>query len=116
MQQVTLTDAEHALCVVAAANAGLPIDAWMRDRILDAARASGSSAAEPPAGPRPRRGPDQLASCAAAFRVRSAACSSSPYSSPNAKPFSPGVVPARAPSVRRVPAATTLSWCSPSTR
>ncbi|WP_037234122.1 Clp protease N-terminal domain-containing protein [Rhodococcus wratislaviensis] len=32
------TDAEHALCVAAAAEAGQPLDAWMRDRILDAAR------------------------------------------------------------------------------
>lgn len=40
---VRLTDAEHALCVAAAAKAGQPIDTWMRDRILDAARASGAS-------------------------------------------------------------------------
>ncbi|WP_237727130.1 Clp protease N-terminal domain-containing protein [Rhodococcus jostii] len=38
-----LTDAEHALCVAAAAAAGQPLDAWMRDRILDAARAGGAS-------------------------------------------------------------------------
>ncbi|MDF3311949.1 hypothetical protein P3H15_44045 [Rhodococcus sp. T2V] len=39
-----LTDAEHALCVAAAAKAGQRIDAWMRDRILDAARAGGAGA------------------------------------------------------------------------
>ena len=38
---VRLTDAEHALCVAAAANAGQRLDVWMRDRILDAARAGG---------------------------------------------------------------------------
>ena len=38
-----LTDAEHALCVVAAAKAGQRIDVWMRDRVLDAARAGGAS-------------------------------------------------------------------------
>ncbi|TQC46514.1 ATP-binding protein [Rhodococcus sp. WS4] len=37
------TDAEHALCVAAAAKAGQPLDAWMRDRLLDAARPGGSS-------------------------------------------------------------------------
>jgi len=40
---VRLTDAEHALCVVAAAKAGQRIDVWMRDRILDAARSGGAS-------------------------------------------------------------------------
>ncbi|RZL74721.1 MAG: ATP-binding protein [Rhodococcus sp. (in: high G+C Gram-positive bacteria)] len=39
---VRLSDAEHALCVAAAAKAGQPVDAWMRERILDAARAGGS--------------------------------------------------------------------------
>jgi len=38
-----LTEAEHAMCVVAAAKAGQRIDVWMRDRILDAARAGGAS-------------------------------------------------------------------------
>ncbi|TQC39003.1 ATP-binding protein [Rhodococcus sp. WS4] len=38
-----LTDAEHALCVAAAAKAGQRIDVWMRDRLLDAARPGGSS-------------------------------------------------------------------------
>lgn len=37
-----LTDTEHALCVAAAAEAGQPLDAWIRDRILDAARAGGA--------------------------------------------------------------------------
>ncbi|MGW5152826.1 hypothetical protein [Rhodococcus koreensis] len=37
-----MTDAEHALCIAAAAKAGQRIDAWMRDRILDAARAGGA--------------------------------------------------------------------------
>ena len=39
---VRLTDAEHALCVVAAAEAGQPVDVWMRERILDAARSGGA--------------------------------------------------------------------------
>ncbi|MDT2008135.1 ATP-binding protein [Rhodococcus opacus] len=38
-----LTDAEHELCVVAAAKAGQRIDVWMRERILDAARAGDAS-------------------------------------------------------------------------
>ncbi|MFF2114897.1 Clp protease N-terminal domain-containing protein [Rhodococcus koreensis] len=40
---VRLTDTEHALCVAAAAKAGQRIDAWMRDRILDAARVDDAS-------------------------------------------------------------------------
>ncbi|MFD9667162.1 Clp protease N-terminal domain-containing protein [Rhodococcus sp. NPDC059968] len=43
LTNLRLTDAEHALCVAAAAEAGQPLDAWMRDRILDAARAGDSS-------------------------------------------------------------------------
>ncbi|ELB86595.1 hypothetical protein R1X32_09235 (plasmid) [Rhodococcus opacus] len=41
---IELTDAEHALCAVAAAKAGQNLDAWMRERILDAARAHGTAA------------------------------------------------------------------------
>jgi len=36
---IKLTEAEHALCAVVPANAGEDLDAWMRERILEAARA-----------------------------------------------------------------------------
>lgn len=39
---IDLTDAEHALCAVAAAKAHQPLDMWIRDQILAAARAGGS--------------------------------------------------------------------------
>ncbi|WP_257890385.1 hypothetical protein [Rhodococcus sp. USK10] len=32
-----MTDAEHAMCIAAAAKAGQTLDAWVQDRILDAA-------------------------------------------------------------------------------
>nr|WP_271213469.1 Clp protease N-terminal domain-containing protein [Rhodococcus wratislaviensis]GLK40574.1 hypothetical protein GCM10017611_74490 [Rhodococcus wratislaviensis] len=39
LTNIRLTDTEHALCAVAAAKAGQRIDVWMREKVLDAARA-----------------------------------------------------------------------------
>lgn len=39
---IRLTDAEHGLCTDAAGDADQPLETWMRERILDAARAHGT--------------------------------------------------------------------------